>query len=554
MERCMSGFKAPSEGKGPGRKYRSAEWECYDGVNEVKGESSCKTYEEWTSVARSSCDGHCSKESGKCGVNSFSISDECREEKKCPEYPAPNCQQGQRPVSRKDSNGCLIYDCPTEQACPQISKPACKSDEKLETYYDNKGCATSYQCIKYSTCPAAEKPACAESQSLTAKYDDKGCVTYECVAIPRSNESGSGSFITGSVAGDAFDEQKRHCEQSWMRQESMCSNIGSCEKSSFIEKCKEQEKKNYDEHISRIGQQCSSSIGSEIKHAEQRCARLEEDRKGCMEQGSKRCSQMKGLAQQCKEFMTEERIRSFIVEESKKKCKFRDIIEDEDDIKGADKKEIVLAVLNTATHDDIIKLELFVDGLKEELKLQDTAVYKGMIDPSVFKDIKLLPFVVNAKLSSVASSEKAKETKEGIVARQKAEEAAAKLASLRDSGLPNEYLYIIEDKASEVLDVSGELGEIEKKDEEKGVGYKIKLFFGLAKKAEELEIKQLQESNDKLKNSIETLSRLIDEVPNDVAKAILKEQVENLENQQEEINALIQTKEKKSKGLFGIFG
>ncbi|MBI4452241.1 hypothetical protein HY637_02330, partial [Candidatus Woesearchaeota archaeon] len=159
-----------------------------------------------------------------------------------------------------------------------------------------------------------------------------------------------------------------------------------------------------------------------------------------------------------------------------------------------------------------------------------------------------------AKISAAESSERSKEVKSKIVASTKVEEAAGKLASLRDSDVPSEYLYIIEDKASEVLDASDKLEEVEKKEENKGFGYKIKLFLGLAKAAEQEEIKQLDESKAKLQNSIETLTKLIDEVPSDVAKAILKEQVENLKQQQEEIQVLIETKGKKAKGLFGVFG
>ena len=62
------------------------------------------------------------------------------------------------------------------------------------------------------------------------------------------------------------------------------------------------------------------------------------------------------------------------------------------------------------------------------------------------------------------------------------------------------------------------------------------------------------ESKLKLATSIEALAKLVDEVPSDVAKAIIKEQVENLKQQQGEIEVLIETKEKKAKGLFGIFG
>ena len=89
---------------------------------------------------------------------------------------------------------------------------------------------------------------------------------------------------------------------------------------------------------------------------------------------------------------------------------------------------------------------------------------------------------------------------------------------------------------------------------EKGIGYKFRLFFGLAKKAEQEEIRQLSESKEKLQNSIQTLAKLTDEVSSDIVKAVLKEQVENLIRQKEDIDTLIKSKEKKSKGLFGLFG
>ena len=120
--------------------------------------------------------------------------------------------------------------------------------------------------------------------------------------------------------------------------------------------------------------------------------------------------------------------------------------------------------------------------------------------------------------------------------------------------MPNEYLYIIEGEASEVLDVSEELEDLDEKEKEKGFGYKFRLFLGLAREAEELEIKQLGESNSKLQNSIDALTKLVDDVPSDVAKAVLKEQIENIKAQQEEIKALMETKSKKAKGLLGIFG
>lgn len=469
----------------------------------------------------------------------------------CPEEIILKCESGQTVQKKTDDRGCAYYYC--ESSCQEISKPSCNADEKLETYYDNAGCISSYQCIKIQiSCPSVEKPACTEGQQLITKYDDRSCVTnYECVNV--SSTTGGVIGITGAVVLNTYEDYLRHCENSWIEQQRICSNTQICDKGPFIERCKEQERKNYNDFVSQNDARCRSEAESQIRHIQERCSRIGQERQRCIEESAKRCSQMAGLAEQCAELMTEERLRQFIVEEAEKRCKFTDIIEDEDDLRESKEVEIVLAVLNTATEDDIEKLKLFVDGLEEDLKLEETTIYKGTINPSSFGDVKLLPFVVNAKISTHVSSERAKEVKAKIVARQKVEEIATELVSLRDSDVPDEYLYLIEDQASDVLNVSDELEEIEKKDEEKGFGYKLKLFLGLARAAEKEEIKQLDESKAKLSASIEVLAKLAEEVPSDVAKAILKEQVENLQAQHDEIEVLIETKEKKSNGLWGIF-
>ena len=470
----------------------------------------------------------------------------------CPEATIPTCAAGTNLQKKVDDKGCVSYYCSTP-TCPSVTKPTCNTSETIQAYYDNTGCVTSYQCIKYeASCPAVTKPSCAENQSLTAKYDDKGCIVgYECVSVASSGSSS----ITGAAVLSNYDDFRGHCESSWQEQERICSNTPqACNKEDFIEKCRNQEKKRSSDLKAGIDKNCQTSTESKIRHAEDRCSRIEDEKKKCLEHGAKRCSQMKGNSEKCSELMTEGNVRKFIIEEAKKRCKFSNIMENEEDIRNSDKAEIILAVFNTATEDDIKKLNLFIDDLKEDLKLQDNTIYKGKISPNNFGDIKLLPFVVNAKISAARSSETAKEVKEGNMASSKAEKAASKLVSLRDSDVPAEYLYIIEDKASEVLDASNKLGDVEKKEEEKGIGYKIRLFLGLARAAEREEINQLEESKSKLKNSIDSLTKLIEEVPSDVAKAILKEQVENLKKQQADIQVLIDSKEKKAKGLFGVFG
>jgi len=573
MPRCTIGTTFQEKNDDKGCKY----YYCEKDVNSICGNGICEESEKYT------CPQDCERT-----LNS------------CPSVPAPQCKESESIQKKVDDKGCVYYYClatttPTitttqsktitlssdktdgsapfsiifkatlnnfpscgniytwnlgdgignsiaESCAGAISTVESRVVSQSHTYQKEgayiatlsiDGVVSNILTIKVSapTCPTVSKPTCGAGQSLTTKYNNNKCIVgYECIS---TTANGSVVSITGNLVLQTDSDASSLCENSWLKQENICSN------SPFSKE---------------IEKHCESEIESQIKYSEHKCARIDEDRKSCIEHSAKRCDQMKGLTQQCKDTLTEEKLRNFIVEEAKKRCKFTGIMQDEEQVRNAEKVEILLAVLNTATSADLDKLKLFVENFREELKLQDTIVYKGTIDPKRFNDIKLLPFVVNAKLSTFASSENAAQVKTKIVEGQKAGEAASKLVSLRDTDLPNQYLYIIEDKASDILNVSEQLNEIDKKEGQKGIGYKVRRFLGFARNAEQEEIKQLQGNKDKLQNSIETLAKLADEVPADVAKAILKEQVENLKKQQQDIGTLIQAKEKKAKGLLGIFG
>ncbi len=472
----------------------------------------------------------------------------------CKDAPLTSCPPGNLQAKTTDDKGCPSYVCIPK--CPEQNVMTCPSGQVLQTKTDTNNCVTYFCSTATTTCREPTKPACSSSQTVTTKYDSNKCPYYECVTATTSSGSGSNSSsVTGAAVLNTYDDYLKQCESNWAQQERICKNTeSSCGSTNYAERCKEQSEKNSEKVRPKIDENCKSQTESFILAAEDKCSRLDKEKTKCFEETSKKCSQVKGLSETCRLTLTEDNLRKFIVEEAGKRCRFSEKLEDNENITKSDKVEIVLAVLNTATQSDMDKLKLFVNDIKEDLKLQDTTVYKGTINPSSFGDVKLLPFVVNAKLSTFESSEKAKDVKAKIVAGQKAEDVASKLISLRDSDVPSQYLYVIEDKASDVLNVSDKLKDVEKKDGEKGLGYKMKLFFGFAKKAEQEEIRQLQESGKKLNSSIDALAKLSDEVPSDVAKSILKEQVENLKKQQKDIDALIAAKEKKSKGLFGVFG
>ncbi|MDP2906390.1 MAG: hypothetical protein Q8O03_00470 [Nanoarchaeota archaeon] len=62
-----------------GRGFQRAAWECYDGTKSVSQEVGCLPSEVWNKKAEEFCNNHCYQDNSKCGVNSFSVSEECYE-------------------------------------------------------------------------------------------------------------------------------------------------------------------------------------------------------------------------------------------------------------------------------------------------------------------------------------------------------------------------------------------------------------------------------------------------------------------------------------------
>jgi hypothetical protein len=65
-------------GKIKDKGFRYMYYQCYNGKEEKQGsESSCKSSETWQGYAKEACNNQCNEESGKCGVNSFSVHGDC---------------------------------------------------------------------------------------------------------------------------------------------------------------------------------------------------------------------------------------------------------------------------------------------------------------------------------------------------------------------------------------------------------------------------------------------------------------------------------------------
>jgi hypothetical protein len=76
--KCIPGEKvAPAQIVGRG--FQRAAWECYDGTSSISQDVGCLPAEVWNKKAELYCEGHCYQDGSKCGVNSFSVLEECYE-------------------------------------------------------------------------------------------------------------------------------------------------------------------------------------------------------------------------------------------------------------------------------------------------------------------------------------------------------------------------------------------------------------------------------------------------------------------------------------------
>jgi len=139
---CLGGkVEDVEEIKGIGFRY--AKWECYDGESESKGEeSSCKPSELWQSYAEEFCVDKCSEETGKCGVNSFSVGGECLDDEisKC-ELAGYSCVSG---ISCAGGEAKNDYECSGTSVCCKFEKV--KEKEEISLICKNS-CAFEDSCL-----------------------------------------------------------------------------------------------------------------------------------------------------------------------------------------------------------------------------------------------------------------------------------------------------------------------------------------------------------------------------------------------------------------------
>lgn len=72
--------------------FKAAVWECYDGKTKSESFSRCRTDNDWKLRADSFCRKRCDTQTGKCGVNTITVSQQCTGSTPVPSSTPSGCQ------------------------------------------------------------------------------------------------------------------------------------------------------------------------------------------------------------------------------------------------------------------------------------------------------------------------------------------------------------------------------------------------------------------------------------------------------------------------------
>lgn len=137
--------------------FKSAYWQCYDGEEQKsEDDTSCKSSETWQKYAKEFCDGHCYEDGSKCGVNSFSVSNECY----------PDLDEIEESTEE-----------PAEMEASLICKNSCPLNEKCYPFgyrKDGKYCSDETNFVDYK----ASKSICENNFECKSNV----CVNSECIS------------------------------------------------------------------------------------------------------------------------------------------------------------------------------------------------------------------------------------------------------------------------------------------------------------------------------------------------------------------------------------
>lgn len=117
-----------------------------------------------------------------------------------------------------------------------------------------------------------------------------------------------------------------------------------------------------------------------------------------------------------------------------------------------------------------------------------------------------------------------------------------------------EHAEILKEKSQELVQVKEDVSAMQQTEDDKGLGYKFKSLFGLMKDQELSEAQRIRDNIHKLDETIKVLNQVSQSSNDPLVQAVLADQITSLREQQAQLEKLAEEKEKRAKGLFGLFG
>lgn len=133
-----------------------------------------------------------------------------------------------------------------------------------------------------------------------------------------------------------------------------------------------------------------------------------------------------------------------------------------------------------------------------------------------------------------------------------AQTVVPKLLKARESA-PEEFKPILDKETDNFLKVSDELEAIEKKEDEKGVGYQLKKLLGLAAEQERKDAEAIKHSSEKLDATIKNLEKIAEQLSDPTAKASIEEEVKSLKERKTALEEVAEKKHATAKGILSYF-